>query len=358
MRTNGRMDHRRFRLLLLWIGLVGLRSGRAFSPSHHHHRRFAGSTGKHRFYSSAVLSSIEIPPPFLTSGVGFDNSLLPPLVVLIPAYNERDRIEPTLRSVVHYLSDNHHFINNASIVVVDDGSTDGTTETVIQIAALTMNNTISCPIITCVTMPVNQGKGAALAHGIRTAASLYDTPFLILSTDADGSANIADLKSLYQALCHELSDNHPSASDYIQWKNPALACGYRTYDDTAAGRRFFRWGFRSTVQLLLLSDGNFGIRDTQCGFKLMTDSAAKILYKDLHLTRWSHDVEVFHRAKLLNIPVTEASVQWQDKDGSKLTAEGIFKVATRMFVDVCYCRIAYEFGWWTLPQTSSHVPKQ
>jgi dolichyl-phosphate beta-glucosyltransferase len=199
---------------------------------------------------------------------------------------------------------------------------------------------------TLISLPRNEGKGAALAAAINR---INDTNALILTTDADGSAEVACLEVLYDTMVATLQHKNATASNPPErsWTDPAIVCGYRTYSDTAPGRLLFRWGFRTVVRLVC---GDLGTRDSQCGFKLMTVAAAKQLYRNLHLTRWSHDVEVLYRAKLLNFTVTESPVKWQDVDGSKLKAEGILKVASRMFVDVCRCRLYYALGLWDVDQ--------
>lgn len=117
-----------------------------------------------------------------------------------------------------------------------------------------------------------------------------------------------------------------------------MVVGYRTYDDTHPSRLLFRWGFRTVVRLIC---GNLGVRDSQCGLKLMTDTAADALYSDLHLQGWSHDVEVLFRSRELGIPVTETPVNWNDMPGSKLVASGVFGVIVRMFLDVLLLKFVY-----------------
>jgi dolichyl-phosphate beta-glucosyltransferase len=238
--------------------------------------------------------------------------------------------------------------------VVDDGSTDQTKEVVKNaFSAAELASSSSTPGVLCLSLNENCGKGNALATGIQ--AVLKQTkdrggaPMLILTADADGSAEIADLDVLFQKMVELLQQSSSHLQRTMDWKQPALICGNRTYgkhgndDDANNGRLVFRWGFRTVVRLCC---GDLRTRDSQCGFKLLTLPAAALLYSNLHLQGWSHDVEVLYRAKLWNVPVAEAPVRWQDKTGSKLTAEGVLKVATRMFYDVLICRLNYDLGLW------------
>ena len=60
------------------------------------------------------------------------------------------------------------------------------------------------------------------------------------------------------------------------------------------------------------------IKDTQCGFKLFTKSAAQVIFKNLHLVRWAFDVEMLYIARKTGIAVKEVAVNLQEIDGSNL----------------------------------------
>lgn len=61
-----------------------------------------------------------------------------------------------------------------------------------------------------------------------------------------------------------------------------------------------------------------GIKDTQCGFKLITRESARAVFQALHIERWAFDVEMLYIAKMLNIPITEIPVNWTEIEGSKI----------------------------------------
>lgn len=313
------------------------------------------------------------------------------LTVLIPAYNERNRIESTLNDILSFLSTSNRWKHRSSILVVDDGSRDGT-QTVIRrvqheqqvAAALTDASRVdsktfqSVPTITipieCIALQQNGGKGCALAHGIQYICQHYGkNSSLILTTDADGSASIQDLDAMYDAAesMIMLSQNTKSkmivsttndreyddekASVPSIWDSHRetlmLVNGYRTYSSPKTSRMVFRWGFRTLVRICC---GKIGVRDSQCGFKLMTVGTAHALYNNLHLTGWAHDVEVFYRvanAARRNdgaVLLAEQAVEWQDKDGSKLTSSPLALMINilTMLTDVIRMRLCYSMGLW------------
>ena len=265
-------------------------------------------------------------------------SLDPPdLTVIIPAYNEELRIKNTLKKYRGYFDDSVRW-KDVTILVVDDGSKDRTYAVVSELAE---SKNSSTPL-ECLSMPINAGKGAALAQGISSVFQKRPAS-LILSADADGSADIADLELLYDTMTKLVGMETESV-----WNTPAVVTGYRTYESASPARLIFRWGFRTVVKSVI---DDLGVQDSQCGFKLMTAAAAKSLYSNLNLVGWSHDVEVLYRAKLLGIKVAEEPIRWNDKDGSKLVSSpgGVLVVSARMLCEVMWLRIAYGTGAWRIP---------
>jgi dolichyl-phosphate beta-glucosyltransferase len=248
---------------------------------------------------------------------------------------------------------------------VDDGSDDDTANVVEMFPA-------QIPI-RCVRMAKNGGKGAALAKGIQfiteqqqqlqyasstspsssssSSSSMED--ILILTQDADGSGDLLYLDEMAQTLRkllpsidpdpdHTASSSSSSTSMTTRpdWSVPGMVVGNRNYDFFSA-RGVTRWGFQTTVRLIM---NDLRVQDSQCGYKLMTLPAAQCLYKDLHLRGWSHDVEVLYRAKLLNFPIQEVKIDWEDKDGSKVVASGVVKVSLQMLWDVIRLRWNYSIS--------------
>lgn len=271
---------------------------------------------------------------FPTLVVGLVNNLNDPrLVVLIPAYNEALRIGSTLNSYQDFLAQTEW---DCEILVVDDGSSDDTFKVVNDVPT---SDNIS---ITCISLPKNAGKGAAIARGIQhisQSRSESSNNLLILTQDADGSGDLFYLETMVQNLKELVIDR----SGKIDWSQPALVTGNRNYNFFSP-RGITRWGFQTAVSLIM---GGLRVQDSQCGYKLQTLSCAEMLYKNLNLRGWAHDVEVLYRAKLRKIPITQIAIDWVDKDGSKVVESGVVRVSSEMLLDILRLRWEYSItGAW------------
>lgn len=269
----------------------------------------------------------------------------PRLVVLIPAYNEESRIESTLQAYREFLTQSAYI---SKILVVDDGSTDGT----VQMAESVCNceDSWNCPI-QCLSLPKNQGKGAALSAGIRFIVEQCNeeerNSTLILTQDADGSGDLVHLDSLMESMQTLVSVENIRKSSpgevvdegpFHDYSKRAIVSGNRNYN-LLSPRGITRWGFQTCVRTIM---NDLRVQDSQCGYKLMTLNAANDLYDDLEVKGWAHDVEVLYRAKLASIPIEEIPIDWEDKDGSKIAERGVARVSTEMLLDVIKLRWQYS----------------
>ena len=97
--------------------------------------------------------------------------------------------------------------------------------------------------------------------------------------------------------------------------------------------------------LALRTLGVSSVRDTQCGFKLFTRSAALSLFPPLHIQSWLFDVEVLLLPQMQDIPVVEVEVGWHEVEGSKLN---VIRDSVGMLRDLCVLRANYALGRWKI----------
>jgi dolichyl-phosphate beta-glucosyltransferase len=227
--------------------------------------------------------------------------------VIIPAYNEQERISSTLDRIHGLLSTG---FSSFEIIVVDDGSTDGTAAVVTKAAE-------SLPGVRLIKMASNAGKGAAVRSGVLSCSS-----DLVLISDADMSTPIEEVDKLLAAL--------DSGSD--------MAIGSRAMPGSELTLRqsFIRQTMGKTfnflVRLLVIS----GISDTQCGFKLMRGDAARRLFAKSTINGFSFDVEVLCLAKKMGLKILEVPVRWHNSPDSKVR---MVRDSARMMIDLFLIRL-------------------
>jgi len=223
--------------------------------------------------------------------------------IVIPAYNEATRLAASLPALEAGL----RLHQPVEVIVVDDGSTDGTAQVAMELLG-------GWPSATVVRLPWNGGKGAAVRAGVAVA-----TGDVVVFMDADLSADIADLPRLVASLEH---------AD-IALGSRSVAGSNAVYDKSL--RRFTSKVFND------LACGIAGISasDTQCGFKAFRTPVAKMLFHLCEVDGFAFDVEVLALADMLGYRAVEVAVGWQEDTSSKVNP---VRDARRMLGDVVRIR--------------------
>ena len=218
-----------------------------------------------------------------------DSTDRPLLSVVIPAYDEAERLPGTLKRVTAYLRAE---VRSFEIVVVDDGSGDDTAERARACLA-------DQPSSRVLSLPQNRGKGAACRRGVLAARGER-----ILICDADLSTPIEEERRLRDPLLAGAdvvigSRAHPEAR--IAVRQPPLR--------EAAGR-----GLNRIMRWLGLTE----LRDTQCGFKLFRREAAHALFAQSRIDGFLFDLEVLMLARRQGLRTVEVPVEWRNDPDSRV----------------------------------------
>ncbi len=237
---------------------------------------------------------------------------VPFVSVVVPAYNEEKRIGDTLTTILAYLESS---ASTYEIIIVDDGSRDGTIEVI--------NSKIRQSDRTrLITYQPNRGKGFAVRQGILASQGQS-----VVFTDADLSTPITEIES---ALIH-------LASFDIVMGSRALAES-KIIKHQPSYRRLGSRVFNT------LRDGIVGadisrFKDTQCGFKAFRGPVARRLFGLLRVDGFMFDVELLYVAIKLGYRIHEIPVRWTDMPGSKLR---LIRDTARMFKDLAMIRFVHR----------------
>ncbi|CAB3366320.1 Hypothetical predicted protein [Cloeon dipterum] len=260
------------------------------------------------------------------------------LSVVVPAYNEESRLSVMLDECLEYLG-KRKLENSAftyEVIVVSDGSTDGTVQ-----LAQTYSRQFTPEIVRVLELDPNRGKGGAVRLGV-----LSTRGSVVLFADADGATKFEDFEKLEQSLLELTKIEFVKSPEKVE-QELAIVCGSRAHleDEAIASRSIFRTilmhGFHFLVWLFAVR----GIRDTQCGFKLLTRAAALQCFSNIHIERWAFDVELLYIAQRIKIPISEIAVRWTEVDGSKIVPVWSW---LQMGRDLFLIWLRYFIGAWRL----------
>jgi dolichyl-phosphate beta-glucosyltransferase len=211
------------------------------------------------------------------------------LSVVVPAYNEEQRLPRTIEQIERYLDGKKA---DYELVLVDDGSADGTRR--VMDAAAERHASVRVE-----ALPENRGKGRALAVGVQAAKGDE-----ILLTDADLSTPIEELDKLQAAL---------DGGAGVAIGSRALRAS-RVEVSQPVYRVLMGKAFNLIVQAVLLP----GIWDTQCGFKLFRADVARKVFAGLSTDGFGYDPEVLYRARKQGVKIAEVPVVWRNSAETKV----------------------------------------
>jgi dolichyl-phosphate beta-glucosyltransferase len=213
------------------------------------------------------------------------------LSIVIPAYNEEKRLPATLDRVICYLARGGWAFSE--VLVVDDGSRDGTVRVAEDFAA-------RAPSIRVLRNPGNRGKGYSVRHGMLEAKGEW-----ALFSDADLSSPIEELDKLWSAA---------------QESGARVTIGSRALDRSLIGvhQPLLRESAGKLFNVAVRIITGLPFRDTQCGFKLFEAGAARDIFGRQRLERFGFDVEVLFLARQLGYRAVEVPVKWNDVAGTKV----------------------------------------
>jgi dolichyl-phosphate beta-glucosyltransferase len=212
----------------------------------------------------------------------------PLLTIVIPAYNEAHRLPTTLPNVIAFAEAQDYPVE---VVVVDNASTDSTSEVVREIAA-------DCSFISLHQQPI-QGKGAAVRKGMLKGRGEY-----LFMCDADLAMPIEEVSKFLP----------PTLSGYDVAIASREAHGAVRYDEPGY-RHLMGRVFNFVVRTLAVP----GIQDTQCGFKCFRREVAHDILAVQTINGWAFDVEILHIAHRRGYRLVEVPVHWYYGEGSRIS---------------------------------------
>ena len=214
----------------------------------------------------------------------------PKYSIVVPAYNERARILPTLEAVIAAVR-GHEWA--AEVIVVNDGSTDET-------ASMVKNFALTAPEVRLMENPGNRGKGYSVRSGL-----LHALGEVVMFTDADLSAPIDEAQRLFDAIA--------GGAD--------IAIGSRWLATSRQTHRqpLYRQIFGRCFNVLTRAVMRLPYADTQCGFKAFTREAAQTVFQLQTIERWGFDPEILFIARKRGFRVQEVSVSWAHDARSRIS---------------------------------------
>jgi glycosyltransferase involved in cell wall biosynthesis len=250
----------------------------------------------------------------------------PDLSIVIPAYNEERRLARTLGRIRDFFADEWKHGGEVEILVVDDGSTDGTAD----VARKWMR---TMPCLRLLSNEGNRGKGYSVRHGMLAARGR-----VALFTDADLSAPIEELEKLFAAI-GEGND---------------VAIGSRAIDRTLIKVHQSRFRevagmiFNAFVKLVT----GLSFQDTQCGFKAFRRERSRIIFEQQRVERFGFDPEILFLARRHGLRSVEVPVRWAHDEATRVR---VLRDSLQMFAELLYIRWDWLLGRYPKDSTASET---
>lgn len=222
--------------------------------------------------------------------------------VVVPAYEEAACLPETVAALTRSLED---LGRPFEVVVVDDGSRDGTREVLDRLSAEDAR-------IRPLHHPENRGKGAAVRSGVAAARGAR-----IVYLDADLSTELSALRPLLRSLdagCDFALGSRRVPGSLVALRQPRL-------------RQWLGQGFSALAALLIRCP----VRDFTCGFKGLRAEAARAIFAHSRVDGWAFDPELVAIARDRGLTIEEVPVRWHDQPGSKVR---IGRAVVRSFTDL------------------------
>ena len=227
------------------------------------------------------------------------------LSIVVPAFNEQDRVGDSIRSILGYLAS---YDENSELIIVDDGSSDRTSDVAEEACAKFEN--IDSRVI---RYERNRGKGYAVRTGLEAAEGK-----IALFSDADLSTPIEELTKLVEPIASGKFD---------------VTFGSRALDRSLIGERqpWRREQGGKVFNLFVRILTGLPFWDTQCGFKAFNMEKFRPLLEKMKIERFGFDVEYLYVADLHGLELKEIPVRWNHCEGTKVS---IFRDSIRMFGEI------------------------
>ena len=239
----------------------------------------------------------------------------PALSIIIPAYNEETRLPRTLAKIRDYLASCKSGPERVEIIVVDDGSVDGT-------AAIAEKWTREFASLRLIPNGKNHGKGYSVRHGFQKARGR-----VALFTDADLSAPIEEADKLLAAI---------DAGNDVAIGSRAIDRGL-IFGHQSALRELAGIIFNGFVRLFT----GLSFQDTQCGFKAFVRERSHAIFEQQRIEGFGFDPELLFLAKRHGLRSAEVPVRWAHDPATKVR---VFRDGLRMFLDLAYIRWNWLVG--------------